>query len=202
MLTFQIMDEHKLHNGYRLSLHPGYTALIGPNGAGKTTLLHQIRKLAEERKDISIWKYSNEQDGGHYAKDYYIHNNQAENLCRVLFSSEGEQVVVNLGARLKNLKAAIQDAKSQGKKLLILFDAVDSGLSIDRARELRGLLDIIAKDGGDFVYLVVSANQYELVCKGVRCLNVRTGKSHRFSSYDKYATFVCGYEKDYPRPQE
>ena len=82
--------------------------------------------------------------------------------------------------------------------LFILLDGLDSGASIDRARDLMHLFDLIeseakTEDGKDTheIYILVAVNSYELARK--RCLDVRTREYLSFKSYEEYAEFICNY---------
>jgi len=42
------------------------------------------------------------------------------------------------------------------------------------------------------VYFIVSGNSFEMA-KDADCVDVRMGKHRKFSSYKKYAGFICSY---------
>lgn len=194
-MKIKIEDIFGVHNGYMLDLQPGYTPLVGPNGAGKTTLLHQLRDYAKEH-DILLFQYSNLVEGGAMARNSYIFHNDPASLSAATFSSEGEQIAFNFGQAVRKLGAAVCDAKAQGKPLFILLDALDSGASIDRARELRSLFNLICQDAGETVYIVCACNSYELV-RGEPGVNVRTGQKVKFKDYEEYADFIYTFLKRY-----
>lgn len=202
-ITVPIKDWYGLHFGFDLVLNPGYTALAGPNGAGKTTLLQQIAEWAEVN-NIQVWNYSNLTHGGDIAQaEFAFHGNIGE-MARCATSSEGENVAMNFSAKVKDLGAEVSKARNGKYPLIVLLDAIDSGASIDRARELRHLFSLIEKDAasGVDIYLVVAANHYELVKAPADCVNVRTGEHLSFENYDRYADFICGFEDSYPRTKE
>lgn len=115
-------------------------------------------------------------------------------------SSEGERIAMNFGQAVSRLGAAVREAKQQKKELFILLDALDSGSSIDRMREIRSLFDLVAKDAGDTAYIICACNSYELV-KDAEAVNVRTGKTVRFKDYDDYADFVCSFMEKFAPPK-
>lgn len=200
-MELKISDWFDLHNGFTLTLKPGFTALVGPNGAGKTTLLHQIKEYAEQ-KGIDVWRYSNLVDGGNNARRAYLQRGDMKYLATSAVSSEGEQVAMHFSLKVGELGAAVRNAKQQGKPLFVLLDAIDSGASIDRARDLRNLFDLIYRNdiaNGAEVYIVMAVNHYELVKAPATCVNVRNGKTVAFHSYDEYADFICTFEEKYPR---
>lgn len=200
-MNIEIVDWFELHHGFTLNLNPGFTALVGPNGAGKTTLLHQIKKYAE-MNGIDVWSYSNIVDGGDNARQAYLFHGDIKYLATAALSSEGEQVAMNFSLKVGELGATVRNAKQQGKPLFVLLDAIDSGASIDRARDLRNLFDLIYRNDiahGAEVYIVMAVNHYELVKAPATCVNVRNGKTVAFNSYDEYADFICTFEEKYPR---
>lgn len=73
----------------------------------------------------------------------------------------------------------------------MLFDAIDSGLSIDNIVDIKEcLFNIILEDTtGTDVYIIVSANTFEM-CFNEQCLDVRTGKHREFKTYTSYKNFI------------
>ena len=130
------------------------------------------------------------------ARNSYIFHNDPASLSAATFSSEGEQIAFNFGQAVRKLGAAVCDAKAQGKPLFILLDALDSGASIDRARELRSLFNLLCPDAGETVYIVCACNSYELV-RGEPGVNVRTGQKVKFKDYEEYADFIYTFLKRY-----
>lgn len=191
-IKLPIKDIRKIHNGYDLTLNSGLTVLVGPNGAGKTTLLGQLAEYAKENQ-IPYFMYSNFSDGGHFAMDRYLQVGDVARFSAAMWSSEGEQVALNFGAQLVEMGSKTRKAVEEGKDILLLIDAVDSGASIDRVRELRNVFSLMSKDAN--VYIVAAANQYEMVRDGTDCVDVRTGEHLKFHSYDDYADFICSYLK-------
>ena len=78
------------------------------------------------------------------------------------------------------------------KERWILFDAVDSGLSIDMIFIFKDMLqnavDYFKKNDYN-LFIVVAANSFELA-KDMRCIDVITGKQVQFDDYTKYRQFV------------
>jgi ABC-type transport system involved in cytochrome c biogenesis, ATPase component len=196
-----VEDWHDLHKGFSLELEPGFTALVGPNGAGKTTMLQQIKEHAR-KEGVEVWEYSNVRDGGQTARSQYQFTGDIENLAASLTASEGENVALNFSNKVGEIGMRVRRAATEKKPLIVLLDAIDSGASIDRARELRGLFDLIYEQDiskGAEVYIVMAVNSYELAKDPADCVNVRTGKHMRFRSYDAYAKFVCSFEEKFKR---
>lgn len=200
-LKVSMEDWYGLHKGFALEIEPGFTALVGPNGAGKTTILRQIKEHAS-REGVEVWEYSNVRDGGQTARSQYQLTGDIENLAASLMASEGENVALNFSNKVGELGMRVRRAATGKEPLIVLLDAIDSGASIDRARELRGLFDLIYEQDiskGAEVYIVMAVNSYELAKDPADCVNVRTGKHMRFRSYDTYAKFVCSFEEKFKR---
>ena len=197
-LTLHISDWHELHKGFDLTLNSGFTAIIGPNGAGKTTLLNQLKEYAE-KNDFVLWSYSNVVEGS-FATQMYLDSGKFEDLATAAFASEGEKVAFNFSRTIQEIGMTVRKAHLARKPCLILLDAVDSGASIDRARDLRNLFEIIHKDmQGSPAYAVMAVNQYEIAQAPTDCVNARNGEHITFPTYGEYADFICAFEKKFPR---
>lgn len=190
----KIKDWRDIHNGFWLNLRPGYTALVGPNGAGKTTLLHQIREIAFS-KGYKVFSYSNKTQE---FMDRYLAAGDVKELAKAVIASEGEKTVLNFEATTGKIGKAVREAIEQEQPLFILLDNLDSGTSIDRQRELMRFFEMIEQDVGvqpgkaeHEVYILAAVNAYEMA-KGI-CVDVRTGKTMTFGSYEEYANFVSNY---------
>lgn len=191
-MRIRIDDWYNLHNGYELYLKPGVTFLVGPNGAGKTTLLTQLNEYAT-RHNIPVWKYSNYADGKY--EDYRYLETDTRLFAQTAFASEGEKVAMHFSGRVGEIGRLVTESRKTKQPAFALLDALDSGASIDRARDLFELFKMINEDikQNAEVYVVVAINQYELAKSPLRCVDCRTGKTVKFSCYDEYAEYICGY---------
>lgn len=197
-MIVHIDDWFDIHEGFDLELTPGYTPLVGPNGAGKTTLLRQLDNKFERHTDFKVFKYNNYSEGGKQAMQKQLaYSCSSMNYLAILAtSSEGEQIAMNFGQECKKLGQAVAECKTEGKNLLVLLDAIDSGASIDRLKDYINLFDMIANDCENSkveCYILVAVNSYELVKDRV-CKDVRTGKDVKFSSYEDYSNYICNYK--------
>lgn len=196
-MIVHIDDWFDIHKGFDLELKPGYIPLVGPNGAGKTTLLRQLREKFEKHINFKVFKYNNYSEGGKEAMQKQLAcSSSMSYLATLATSSEGEQIAMNFGQECKKLGQAVAECKTEGKNLLVLLDAIDSGTSIDRLKDYISLFDMVANDcvkSGLDCYILVAVNSYELV-KDRLCKDVRTGKDVTFKSYEDYANFICNYK--------
>ena len=205
-----------LYKKKTIEIKPGVTVLVGCNGIGKTTLLHQIKdKLKKD--NIPYVMFDNLKDGGSRAISEASFYSDFGFMATAIQSSEGENIVMNMGklaARLgqfvktgddpkekKFTKLARSLAKARGEEILdepeipnerwILLDAVDSGLSVDNIVDIKELLfkTILEYNYGNEIYIVVSANEYEMV-RGEKCFDVYNGKYVKLKDYEEYRNLV------------
>ena len=81
-----------------------------------------------------------------------------KNVC----SSEGEELAMNIGIMAARIGHAVRN-NADKKKILVFFDAIDSGASIDRIQEFKDLLTLIVNDAGeDNIRIIIAANSFEL----------------------------------------
>lgn len=195
----RIPDVYGLHNGYNLLLRPGYTAIVGPNGAGKTTLLVQLEEIAR-RRDYQTFRYSNLEPGIGQARQIWMYRGKLDLFAASAMSSEGENIALAFGPIVQKIGRRVTEYIKSNTPLLILLDALDSGASVDRLRQLLDLFNLILKDAGILdnaspeheIYIVAAVNSYELASRAV-CVDPRTGKSRTFRDYTDYADFICSY---------
>lgn len=197
-----------------ITLKPGLTVLVGCNGAGKTTLLHNIKAKAK-KQNIPCHLYDNLKDGGSFSIGEALFSGEMEFTATLWSSSEGESIKLNFERVSTKFKRFLQDGffdtktnrlkricdeyrgetKEVGQlteKRILLFDAVDSGLSVDSIVEIKEVLTHVLQDAeklGVELYLIISANEYELA-RNSTCFDVSTGKYITFADYEAYRTFI------------
>ena len=172
-----------------ITLNPGVTVLVGCNGAGKTTLLRTIRRRLD-KEEIPFIEYDNLHDGGTNSKSAALFYGNISLAAGLMQSSEGEQISINIGTTASKIGKFVRENRDK-PELWILLDAIDSGLSIDNVREIKeGLFATILDDNPNSdVYIVVSANEYEM-CIGMNCFDVVNGKYINIKSYNSFAKAV------------
>lgn len=183
--------DFKLYNRKNFTIQSGLTVLTGCNGAGKTTLLRHIETELKEN-NTPVFYFDNYHDGGSGAASKALFFNQV-NLAATLFcSSEGERISKNIEQIAVQIGKFVRENQDK-KEIWLLFDAVDSGYSIDNIIELKtDLFQTIIQDCKNRnidVYIVVSANSYEMAF-GEQCLDVWSGKYATFEDYEDYRRYI------------
>jgi len=192
-----------------IELKPGLTVLVGCNGAGKTTLLLNIKEVCSQNK-IPCLSYDNLHDGGHNGLSEMFSIGNYEEGAYLFCASEGECIKANVGRKSKLYQEFIEqgfvkdmsyrflkafgknDDTFESKDRVFLFDAVDSGLSVDSVVEMKLLFDQMMNDYRDSdknLYIIIAANEYELA-READCFDVNKGKYIRFSDYEDYRNFI------------
>lgn len=199
-LVMKVEDWYGLHKPYTLHLDPGYTCLVGPNGAGKTTLIKQLEQYFQKDPNVVVISHDNYHEGGSSHISKLCFQQRFEEVASTFGASEGQQITLSFGEFASEIGSTVRQNRSRDCSFLILLDAVDSGLSIDNVVEFLDLFNLICQDAGmDRTYIVCTANSYEMV-RRAWCVDVRTGKGMRFSSYEAYAQFILDYHKKHELP--
>lgn len=182
-------DEYKIFNKVQVQFNPGLTVIVGCNGAGKTTLLQQINESLEN-KDIPVMLHSNLTNGANALKSKAAFRSRFDVVARIMSSSEGENIV-NVLEFIANEMGQMSRDNPDAKELWYLFDAIDSGLSVDNIVEFKQVLIplVIENNGDKDVYFLISANEYEFV-RNENCLDVMNGKYLKFKDYEDYRDFI------------
>ena len=186
----------KMFKKKSFEFEPGVTVFVGCNGYDKTTLM-RIVKEDLSRAHVPTISFDNVSEGGSNARSKMAFYNNFEFVANSMCSSEGENIVMNLGNIAREVGRFV--AKNpNAKELWILLDAIDSGFSIDNILDVKELLfKTVLEDSnnqGKEIYILVSANSYEMA-HGERCLDVRSLKYRTFKTYDAYRKYVIKCSK-------
>ena len=198
-----------LYKNTKVTINEGLTVLVGCNGSGKTTLLLQILEDCRLNK-IPFVHFNNLTDGGSSSSSYLGFIGDFEGMAYNLTSSEGEQIYTDFGRFSSKIAKAIRgDWKKKVfwkdeeeitpiTDLVVLIDALDSGLSIDNAIEIKEFIkDIVFKDAENnnvTLYMIAVANAYELA-RGENCLDLWTGEYITFKDYEDYRKYILSTRK-------
>lgn len=205
-----------LYKKRSVTIKSGLTVLVGYNGSGKSTFLNCIKDTLK-KEDIPYMEFNNLRDGGYYAKGESLRMGDLSFLASQASGSEGENITLNIARfsgnicefiktgtyrtdknmfvkifrRATNEKTEEENEKEPSNERWFLFDAIDSGLSIDNVIELKEYLfkQIFDNSDGKEVYIVVSANEYEMA-NGEQCFDVMEGKYITFKNYDEYKQMI------------
>lgn len=210
-------EGYSLYKKKTITIKPGVTVLVGCNGIGKTTLLRQIQDNLKA-DSVPYISFDNLKDGGGNAISEASFNGNFGFMATAMCSSEGENILMNMfnfASRLRHFIKTGEDPKERlrfklaetikkingeqseaveiPKERWLLFDAVDSGLSVDNIVDIKEqLFKTILKDAQDNemeTYIVISANEYEMA-RGEQCFDVFNGKYITFKDYEEYRNLV------------
>ena len=187
-----------LYKNNIIEINTGLTVLVGCNGIGKTSLFYSIKNVLKKEK-IPYMEFDNLNDGGDNSRNESLYYGDINFLIESLYSSEGENIMFNIAkiaAEIgKFVKTGIYKYNIQSdfksNEIWILFDAIDSGLSIDNIVELKNHLfkTILQFSFSKEIYIVISANEYEMA-RGEQCFDVYNGKYITFKDYEDYRNMI------------
>lgn len=182
-------EDTKIFSKVNIKIDTGLTVLVGCNGAGKTTLLKQITHSLKT-KNIPVLFHSNFTNGERDLKSKAAFRSQFDVVARIMSSSEGENIVNVLGFIAKEMGRMSRD-NPDANELWFLFDAIDSGLSIDNIIEFKEILIplVIENNNDKDIYFVISANEYEFA-RNEKCFDVMNGNYISFDDYEDYRDFI------------
>lgn len=191
-----------------IEFKPGVTVLVGCNGIGKSTLLQNIKSQLKE-EGIPYYYFDNMRDGGDHSIAEMALQEKYDVVADMFSCSEGENISNNIGIMASKLREfiisgdngyknpfdrifSIKRKEITTKERWVLLDAIDSGFSIDNVIELKKFFELVLNDAQKMaheVYIVISANEYELAAE-MNCLDVAEGTYVTFGGYDDFRKFI------------
>ena len=182
-------DDYAIFKKKQIKINPGLTVLVGCNGAGKTTLLKQINQSLKN-EDIPVLFHSNMSDGERELKRKAVFHGNFEVVAKLMMNSEGENIV-NVMEEIVKKMGELTRQYPEAQELWFLFDAIDSGLSIDNVLDIKDQLIpvVIEYNQNKDIYFIISANSYEFA-RNENCFDVINGKYIKFKDYEEYREFI------------
>lgn len=200
----------------KYNISPGITMLIGSNGSGKTTALSQIRSLFSTEDDlVKKWNTIEINDSIRNLYSSYLYDNVYEEtftkstwgatdhidrVAQTFENSEGQNMYDYLYYKINEIGQAVTKAIKNNKKgIFLLFDGLDSGLSLDvintiRKSVLEFIIETEKKRSNLEVYIICSANSYEF-CNNYDCIDVTNQKHITFTNYTDYEKYFVKEDK-------
>jgi len=186
-------DETKLYLRKNFIFTPGLTSLVGCNGSGKSMMIDFYIKPYARKNKIEYIFWNDRRSGGSTLMQQCLDNDDMNGLVSMFLSSEGERISYGLLDVFKNIGRCFRACK--GNPVMIMFDAIDSGMSVDEICETRDvILDLVIPDAEKqnvTPYFIIAANNYEW-CSDPRIHNIdiQTGKSLDINSYADYKKII------------
>lgn len=199
MLTIQVPQEqnsYKLFKKETLKLKPGVTNLVGCNGYGKSTLLHTIKRWAKEN-NIPIFHWDDRLDGQQNLKGDALRKGGKKNTeiaMSLMLSSEGESIEIAFEYMADLIFGVLNKAlTAQQKDVILLFDAIDSGASINTIRSFKDVFNILidrTKEKNTNLYIVTTSNTYEMTIGTNNLDTCELTYIPEFGSYKAFSDFI------------
>lgn len=193
MRTFKIprapFGDEKIYAKSKVTFEPGVTVLVGCNGVGKTTMLRLIERELKNA-ELPCLYYDNLTEGGQNARSkaafYEDFNFVGLSMC----SSEGENIIMNM-ERVASSMGRFSMLYKDEEELWFLFDAIDSGLSIDNVLDIKEYLfkTVLEHNEDKKIYILVSANEYEMA-NGEKCFDVQRCQYVNIKTYNAFKKLV------------
>ena len=180
--------DEKIFKNLNREIEDGLHILVGPNGYGKSTFMQFIKEKykRDENYKLLTWNgVTNTRDG----KGSAFFRQNFELLANMVMSSEGEEHNINLAMFLQNVG---HEVANLDRDLILLLDAIDSGISADRIEEILDVLAMIIADvrrRGHKCYIFVPSNTYEMV-RHTHCMDPCTGEDLVFLDYEHWRKYI------------
>jgi ABC-type glutathione transport system ATPase component len=179
--------DRKIYKKASCIIEPGISVLVGRNGVGKTTFLRMVKEQCEKNK-IKTFCYDNFREGGDRATQRYGYDENISALASTLFISEGEQIFYNLGEKIGGIGKFVK-ANANEKTIVILLDALDSGLDCEGIEQIKRVFSFIVNDFSGELYILMPANNYGLV-EGSKCFDVQNCEYVDLKDYTGFKEFI------------
>ena len=197
-------DDRKFFRKKSIQFKPNcITTVIGCNGSGKSTLLLEIKEYLRTRGTPYISFNNLGEEGGEKNSSNMLQaavggiklDNPVCSLEHSVFNffcaSEGEKIREAVITFASNIISSINKYSGYGE-FWILFDALDSGLSVDVIDEIKNeLFSRLIQEVSPAInlYLIVSSNSYE-ISEGTECFSIEKMKYVNIKSYKRFKDLI------------
>lgn len=173
------------HRKFSVTFTPGVTTLVGKNGSGKSSMVSEINEYLKKNK-IPVYYYEQREMGRRSASSFIL-GGSVEETGNYYCSSEGERIIVSVGYNMQRIKQFLIKHKD-AEMVFVLFDGLDSGLSINLIRNLQDIFEIMLKDFPN-LFIINTTNNYEFT-KNSRCIIAKNGRDIQFNKYDDFVKLI------------
>lgn len=184
-ITIPFHGWYESHRKFTVTFTPGVTTLVGKNGSGKTSMTSEINAYLK-KNNIPVYHYEQREMGRRSASSFML-GGSLEETGSYCMSSEGERIIVSMSYSLQRIKQFLIKNKD-AEMVFVLFDGIDSGLSINLIRDLQEVFGLLVRDFPN-IFIINTTNNYEFT-KNSRCIVAKNGKDIAFNNYDEFVKFI------------
>ncbi len=184
-ITIPFRGWYEEHRRFTVTFTPGITTLVGKNGSGKSSMTNEIREYLKKKK-IPVYYYEQREMGRASASSFLL-GGSVEETGSYCCSSEGERIIVSMSYKLQRIKQFLNTHKDD-EMVFVLFDGLDSGLSINLIRDIQEIFGLMLKDFPN-LFIINTTNNYEFT-KDSRCIIAKNGKDTKFNTYDDFVKLI------------
>lgn len=209
-MIFKMYENYNLYDYDEIDLEPGLYYLVTANGNGKSTFMRNITRRANmielntnisgklklsdkiNKDSIVYYKYDAEVDNNKSKAHSNMLDIDTQRMAQALmYDSEGQNRYRSFNDITYNIGVAIRICKEKGVKVIVLIDAIDSGLDVSYCNVIKKFFEDVLKPDikGEPIYVFVAVNQYAMI-EGCECFDVNTGSTVEFESYKDYESFI------------
>ena len=184
-ITIPFRGWYEEHRKFEVTFAPGLTTIVGKNGSGKSSMTSELNQYLKDH-NIPVYYYEQRENGRRSASSFVL-GGSIQETGNYYCSSEGERIIVSMSYSMQRIKQFLNNRKD-AEMIFVLFDGIDSGLSINLIRDIQSLFDIMLKEFPNLA-IINTTNNYEFT-KDSRCIIAKNGKDIEFSKYEDFVKFI------------